>query len=293
MFALLDLIFGTKWFSQNSFLIICFIVFLILYFIYRRLRRSFLIRRQQILQQQEEEERRRMKEEEKAAREAEEEERRRQAEERRQALEDAINQNPLAAQYRTESKLEVNYKIIDADSFIETAPRGFVAFDLETTGLNPNSDRIVEIAAVKVRKGKIFSTFHHLVNPEKPISPEASAVNHITDDMVSSAPKIYEILPDFLDFVGRNVLVAHNAKFDSSFIAQACLRYSFIHPKRYFNSMSLSEYWPNLPDRKLSSFLAAAGIENDEAHRALGDATALAELVIKTLEKINEDGSNE
>ena len=80
-------------------------------------------------------------------------------------------------------------------------------------------------------------------------------------------------------------MVAHNAKFDASFITQVLMRYRFKMFRRYFDSMELVKYWPEVKNRKLSSFLCAAGIENTEAHRALSDAESLAQLVIKTLEK--------
>ena len=95
----------------------------------------------------------------------------------------------------------------------------FVSFDIETTGLSPIKDRIVEIGAVKFKNQKIIDTFQEFVDPKMPISPGASAVNGITDDMVLGKATIEEILPRFNSFLGRNIPVAHNAPFDVGFLS--------------------------------------------------------------------------
>ena len=199
-------------------------------------------------------------------------------------IEAAISQNPLSASFRAEYTETAHFKLLELPEFLfRDDPYSYVCFDLETTGLNSTNDSIIEIGAVRVVDGHITDRYHQLVNPGLAISSQASAVNHITDDMLLSSPFIYEVLPDFLSFVGSDVLVAHNARFDSSFIAQACLRYRFKYPKCYFDSRGLSFFWPDLPNRKLSTFLDAAGIENPESHRALADAESLAHLMILSL----------
>lgn len=196
-----------------------------------------------------------------------------------------IANNPKSAGLRVEYADEANYQLLDLPDYVFGNPLSFVAFDLETTGLSYSEDAIIEIGAVKVVDGEIVDRFHCLVNPDRHIPSEVSAVNHITDDMVSSAPFLYEILPDFLFFVGSNVLVAHNARFDSGFLVQACLRYRLKYPIQYFDSRKLSYFWPGLSDQKLSTFLSAAGITNPDSHRALSDAESLALLVIASMEK--------
>jgi DNA polymerase III alpha subunit (gram-positive type) len=76
----------------------------------------------------------------------------------------------------------------------------FVAFDIETTGLTPVVDRIVEIGAVKLQNKKIIDTFQELIDPEMPIDPRATAVNNITNDMVRGKPTIEQVLPQFLSY---------------------------------------------------------------------------------------------
>ena len=162
----------------------------------------------------------------------------------------------------------------------------FVVFDVETTGLDPENDRIVEIGAVRVEKGKITDKYQKLINPGIPMPEEASAENHITDSMLKKCPDIKDVLPSFLQFVDGDVLVAHNAAFDASFLRKACSDLHYNAPAEYFDTMRLSVYWPNLPNRKLESFLSAAGIKNDNAHRALCDAKATAELTVISFAKI-------
>ena len=95
----------------------------------------------------------------------------------------------------------------------------FVAFDIETTGLTPVVDRIVEIGAVKFRSGKVMDTFQELIDPEMSISPDATAVNGITDEMVAGCPLIDQALPQFVDFLADFVSIAHNAPFDVGFLS--------------------------------------------------------------------------
>lgn len=198
----------------------------------------------------------------------------------------SISQNPLSAKYRTDYSETANYTLLDLSDYIfGKNPFSFVAFDLETTGLSNVDDAIIEIGAVRVTDGIIVDRFSSFVNPDRPVPAKASSVNKITDDMLVDAPRIYELLPDFLEFVGSDILVAHNVRFDAGFLVQSCLRNRFIYPKKYFDSMSLTFFWPDLPDRKLSTLLKAADIDNEDQHRALSDAESLAKLMIVSLGK--------
>ena len=98
----------------------------------------------------------------------------------------------------------------------------YVVFDLETTGLSPEMDAIIEISAIKVKKGNVEDEFSTLVNPQRRIPAAASRVNGITDKMVADAPVLKEVIEDFLSFIGSEVLVGHNIhSFDMKFLNHA------------------------------------------------------------------------
>ena len=201
-------------------------------------------------------------------------------------MEQKIANNPYSSEYR----LNIQQKSIELDfldylTFCKQSKGRFVALDLETTGFSCHAHKIIEIAAVKVDDGQIIQHYHQYVDPDMHIPSEATAVNHITDDMVKGKPHIYEVLPDLLHFIGDDIIVAHNANFDFQFVAQSCMRHRFRVPPYWFDSMKLCDIWPDLDNRKLQTFLDAAGIENTSAHSASGDAEALAMLMIESMKK--------
>ena len=99
----------------------------------------------------------------------------------------------------------------------------YVVFDLETTGISPQTDKVIEISAVKVRSGKSVAEFSSLVNPLRDIPYSATKVNGITNEMVADKPVFEEVLADFLDFIGDDILVGHNIHdFDMKFIHRDC-----------------------------------------------------------------------
>lgn len=152
--------------------------------------------------------------------------------------------------------------------------KDYVVFDLETTGISVTNDDVVEISAVKVRDGKVVAEFSTLVNPGRPIPPMASAVNHITDDMVSNAPAFDVVLKDFFEFIGDDILVGHNIHtFDMKFIIR--------DTEKYFGKSIENDYVDTLiiarggltgiANNKLVTIAEHYGISSDGAHRALND----------------------
>ena len=159
-------------------------------------------------------------------------------------------------------------------------PASFVAFDLETTGLQPSQDKIVEIGAVIVRDGQIGQQFQTLVNPGVPMPSAAYAVNHITDAMLAGAPSIEQVLPAFLRFIGDLPLVAHNASFDADFLAYAAGSMNLAFSNPVADSLALSRScWPRLDHYKLGDVCEKIHYVNQDAHRALSDAMAVAAIV--------------
>lgn len=155
-----------------------------------------------------------------------------------------------------------------------------VVFDLETTGLNTTIDKIIEIGAVKMKNRRIIQTFSTLVNPEMPVPNEASSVNNIFDDMLENAPKFGEVIADFHKFCYGCTLVAHNASFDTSFLSFNAKKYSYNFDNDIIDTMALAREKLHSASRGLSlkSLCKKFKIKNENAHRALSDAIATAEL---------------
>lgn len=195
-----------------------------------------------------------------------------------------------AAKKRTPGKISFDLSPVNPkQSFTALAPaafrraasRGYVVFDLETTGLNRAKDKIIEIAAIKFDdSGNEAERFTTLINPEISIPPAASAINHITDDMVRSAPLIWEdsALPAFLAFVGDLPLIAHNAEFDIAFL-RAAIGDMFVARISYGDSLAMCRKAYSLPGYRLEDVATHLGFGVAQSHRAMGDCEMLAFVV--------------
>jgi len=192
----------------------------------------------------------------------------------------------------------------------------FVVFDTETTGYAPSRDRIIELAAVRFSDGQPVCRFSTLIDPERPIPLEATEVNNITDEMVSCAPKLYQVLPAFEDFVGGSPMVAHNLHFDLK-----CLYYSgsniFDVKRKYFDTLEIARqvlkrhrriynpypdpdniteeeyYYGNygedyeyndVENHKLGTLCEYYGIVHPGPHRADADALVTGDLFLRLVE---------
>jgi len=160
-----------------------------------------------------------------------------------------------------------------------------VVFDLETTGLSPRlGDEIVEIGAIKARGDKILSTFHGMVNPGRSIPSGASSVNGITDDMLEGAPPIEEVLPLFIGFMDGLPLVAHNADFDTAFIARKALEMHL--PERdniVIDTLKLARRLrPGLSSHSLAAMSRETNADIQPGHRSSSDTLATW-LVLRSL----------
>ncbi|WP_288175637.1 PolC-type DNA polymerase III, partial [Sporofaciens musculi] len=165
----------------------------------------------------------------------------------------------------------------------------YVVFDLETTGFSPIKDKIIEIGAVKVEKGKITEKFSTFVNPKVPIPFQITQLTSITDDMVLDAPDIETVLPQFLTFIGDAVLVAHNASFDVGFIEQNCRYQDMVPEFTYVDTVAMARILlPTLSKFKLNVVANALHISLENHHRAVDDAGATAEIFVKFIEMLRE-----
>ena len=150
----------------------------------------------------------------------------------------------------------------------------FVAFDFETTGLQAASDGIVEFGAVRFRGAEISATFDRLSNPGVPISPEAGAVSGISDEDVANSPPVQSILPDFTEFLGEAVLMAHNAPFDLGFLRAAIQTSDLSQVENLVIDTQLLaiKAFPRRRSYSLQNLAADLSLPRSRAHRASDDA---------------------
>lgn len=150
----------------------------------------------------------------------------------------------------------------------------FVVFDTETTGVNPNYARIVEIAAVKIRGGEIEDEVEWLINPKHPISPESREIHGISPEMIADKPDFNSVYKDFARFCAGAILVAHNANFDVTFVRNEAIRYENpLPPNPVLDSLRLfRRRYPDLEDHTLQAVAEHAGIDLGQFHRAVDDS---------------------
>lgn len=168
----------------------------------------------------------------------------------------------------------------------------FIAFDLETTGILPGVDGIVEIGAVRFVNAQVEAIYSILVNPQKPIPIGASRVNGITDDMVKNQPTIEELLPSFSEFCQDDLLVAHNAAFDAQFLVSDYKKYEIATPKGIvLDTLSMArKIFPGLPNYKLGTLVQHLKIPNSDFHRAEADATYCGKLFVELYQRVSVGG---
>ena len=186
----------------------------------------------------------------------------------------------------------ISKKVSFDDAVIDSLTQQFVAFDIETTGLSPTNDRIVELGAVLFCNGEPVRQFTTLVNPGIPIPASATAVNHITNRMLSSAPTEQEAYPQLIEFLGdalqgEIIMCAHNASFDFNFLCNTLSRLGYDATFKYVDTLYLSrKYIFGLPDYKQSTLEQHFGLTNPTAHRASTDAENCGKILCHILDII-------
>ena len=184
--------------------------------------------------------------------------------------------------YGVEAYLVDDLKDIITNSKNQNLDDTYVVFDLETTGFSPEKNKIIEIGAVKVEHGEITDRFSTFVNPEVPIPYRIEELTSIRDDMVIDAPKIETILPQFMEFCGDAIMVAHNADFDMSFIIKNCERQGIEKDFTIIDTVALARIlMPQLNRFKLDTVAKALGVSLENHHRAVDDAGCTAEIFCK------------
>lgn len=157
--------------------------------------------------------------------------------------------------------------------------KDYVAFDLETTGLNVETDYIIEIGALKVKDGKVCERFIEFVKPQVPISPMITNITGITNEMVAGARSTRDIIHDFVEFCGDFVLIGHNIMFDYKFIKKYTSDYGLAFEKSGIDTLKIArKTLCNLESKSLGTLCEHYDIINQAAHRAYHDALATAKI---------------
>src|SRR3989339_771095 len=160
--------------------------------------------------------------------------------------------------------------------------------DVETTGLDPVQNEIIEIGALKVEEGEVKDVFNTLICPSAEISSRIEQLTGINKEMVSGHPTIKDIAPQFLSFMGNNIIVAHNTDFDIPFLKH--------HLGKKFDNMLVctlklsKKYLPNLSNHKLHTLAAYYGINAQNQHRALGDVETTYQIWTKMIPFLRDKG---
>ena len=161
----------------------------------------------------------------------------------------------------------------------------YISIDLETTGLNPKQDAIIEIGAVKIREGQVVDTFSTYVNPGRKLEERITALTGIEDAMVADAPVIEAIFPALEEFLGEDPWVGHRILFDYSFLKKIAVNLKKPFEKKAIDTLKISrKYLGELEHRNLEYLCEYYEISH-HAHRALADAQATHELYQKLAEK--------
>ncbi len=193
--------------------------------------------------------------------------------------------------YGLEANVLVSNSLIVTNAKEQTlADETFVIFDIETTGLSANSNKIIEIGAVKINGENIVDRYSTFVNPEEEISQFISDLTNIQNEDLVDAPGIKSVLAEFNNFIGDSTLVAYNSRFDIAFINAALGKNGF-RPlnNAIIDALALARYlYPNLKNHRLETLCKHHNIENPDKHRALSDAEATANLFILQLKQLAE-----
>lgn len=171
----------------------------------------------------------------------------------------------------------------------------YIVLDIETTGLNRENDQITEIAALKIEGNRIVDKFETLINPLIKIPVEITQLTGITDSMVKEKPTIREVLPNFLDFVKNDILVAHNAIFDIGFLNYNLNKHlnKSLENKNICTMNLAKKIVTTIPSYRLSSLCNYFDIKNEAAHRAMGDVYATTKLFTKFQAIMHNNGLKE
>lgn len=157
--------------------------------------------------------------------------------------------------------------------------KDYVAFDLETSGLNCEMDEIIEIGALKVKGGKVAERFNQLIRPKVPVTPQITAITGITNEMLEKAQPVEKVIPEFILFCRDEIMLGHNVMFDYKFTKVYAKRYGLPFEKKGIDTLKIArKVLPDLESKSLGALCEHYEIVNQAAHRAYHDALATAKI---------------
>lgn len=179
---------------------------------------------------------------------------------------------------QTQAPARVGYR--PAPDKMKISAAEYIVIDVETTGLSPDDDRIIEVAAVKCENDRIVDSFHSLINPGRRIPSKVTKLTGIKNADVAGAPDMDAVAPELSEFIDNLPLVAHNANFDIKFIANAFKRAGVSKGMLYIDTLALARNaFPDMPNHKLSTLINELGLlDHGQEHRAMSDVEATQRL---------------
>lgn len=159
----------------------------------------------------------------------------------------------------------------------------YVLLDIETTGLSPSRDDIIEIGAIKVKENKIIDTYNTLIKINRSLNPFITRLTGITDKMLETGKERDEALKEFIDFTGNEIIMGHNVNFDINFIYDKCLSYlDYYLSNDFVDTMRIAKnILPNIENYKLGTLANYFGVDYSSAHRGLNDVEITYEVYNK------------
>ena len=193
--------------------------------------------------------------------------------------------NDLKAKFENPEINTEKYKIVNllTKKWSEACYNQFVSLDIETTGLSPYNDKILEISAVKYNKFEEVEKFSTLINPGISIPRKITKINGITNQMVKDSPTIYIAIRQFYDFVGDSIIVAHNATFDMNFLDCNARQNGLYLNNNVVDTLQACRKLFDFENNKLGTVCKNLKIKMYQYHRAESDARACAEVLIKCI----------
>ena len=168
--------------------------------------------------------------------------------------------------------------------------RDYVCVDIETTGIRPKWDRIIEIGAVKVRDGEVVDTFSELVNPGIPVPERITELTGITTEMVEDKSGIENVLPQFIEFAGNDIILGHNVRFDYGFLKQNAINLNLQFDKSGLDTLKIArKTLPKEWSKGLECLCKIFGIEDKNHHRAYNDAEVTSKLYMILMNKYRNE----